>query len=128
MKEARNLRVFLAHKGYSEKELPKHIGNAGRQWFCRWRRHYDITMTMSWMKLKVPWKKIKKRIGVFLSNFMRLRQLWKLCRGDVPARFLSVDQKPSWFNNAGHTGTFAKRGARPHLRDNHQTTGRGTRF
>ena len=25
-------------------------------------------------------------------------------------RWLTVDQKPSWFNNAGPTGTFAKKG------------------
>ena len=33
-------------------------------------------------------------------------------------RFLSADQKPSWFNNAGHTGTFAKKGgSQPSVRE-----------
>ena len=35
-------------------------------------------------------------------------------------RVLSVDQKPSWFNNAGNTGTFAKKGGyTPTVRENH---------
>ena len=38
-------------------------------------------------------------------------------------RFLSVDQKPSWFNNAGHTGTYAKKGsAQPTVRDDFNAT------
>ncbi len=28
----------------------------------------------------------------------------------IPLKFLSLDQKPSWFNNSGHTSTYAKRG------------------
>ena len=38
-------------------------------------------------------------------------------------RWLSLDQKPSWFNNAGHTGTWAKKGSRaPTVRDNLNAT------
>ena len=40
----------------------------------------------------------------------RLRALWRLCHGNRPLRWLSVDQKPSYFNNAGHTGTWAVQG------------------
>ena len=62
------------------------------------------------MQLKVSWKKVKRRIGVFLGNIFRLRAFWELYHPDTPMRFLSVDQKPSWFNNAGHTGTFGQKG------------------
>ena len=34
-------------------------------------------------------------------------------------RWLSVDQKPSWWNNAGLTGTFAKKcGSQPSVNEN----------
>ena len=33
-------------------------------------------------------------------------------------RVISIDQKPPWFNNAGHTGTFAKKGgAQPSVKE-----------
>ena len=35
---------------------------------------------------------------------------------------LRVDQKPSWFNNAGHTGTFARKGSQPSVRENFNHT------
>ena len=38
-------------------------------------------------------------------------------------RWLSIDQKPSWFNNAGHTGTLAKKGgAQPSVKENFMHT------
>ena len=40
----------------------------------------------------------------------RLKQLWELCHGPVPRRWLSMDRKPSYFNNAGSTGTWGRRG------------------
>ena len=46
-----------------------------------------------------------------MSNIMRLRAWWTECHGDKSMRWLSVDQKPSWWNNAGLTGTWAKKGA-----------------
>ena len=48
-----------------------------------------------------------------LGNVFRLRTLWRLCHGgSVPMRWASFDQKPSWFNNAGHKALYAKRGAK----------------
>ena len=71
---------------------------------------YGIHMKMGWMKRKAAWWNIKQRIRAFLSNVFRLRACWELCHPGVPMRRLSVDQKPSWFINAGSTGTFAKKG------------------
>ena len=65
------------------------------------------------VKLKVPWERVKKRISVFLGNIYRLRAFWEICHPGVAMRFLSVDQKPSWFNNSGHSGTYARRGEKP---------------
>ena len=63
------------------------------------------------MKLKVSWTKIKRRVKVLLSNIFKLREWWKICHGEhTPMRWLSIDQKPSWWNNAGLTGTWAKKG------------------
>ena len=76
------------------------------------------------MKYKVSFRKIKKRIKVYLGNVFRLRQLWGLSfPNGTPMRWLSIDQKPSWFNNAGHTGTFGQRGRHlPTVKENHAKT------
>ena len=123
MKEARNLRAYLIQEGHPEKDMPKLIGSAGSQWFRRWRLMYGIEMRSSWMKYKVSYKKIMHRVRTYLGNVFRLRRLWELCFGDVPMRWLSIDQKPSWFNNAGLTGTYARRGRHvPTVRENHAKT------
>ena len=123
MKQARELRADLVHNGEPETSLPKLIGNAGHQWFKRWRETYGISKKVTGMKLKVPWTKVKRRIRVFLGNIYRLRAFWEICHPETEMRFLSLDQKPSWFNNAGHTGTFARRGgSQPSVRENFAQT------
>ena len=62
------------------------------------------------MKLKVAWRKVKKRVVLLLKNIFRLHKWWAICHPGKSMRWLSLDQKPSWFNNVGHTGTFAKKG------------------
>ena len=121
------MRAHLAHKMRAgelpEVDLPRLIGNAGHQWFRRWRRRFGIVRKVCGMKLQVPWIKVKRRVAVLLGNIFRLRKFWELCHPGVPMRFLSVDQKPSWWNNAGHTGTFAKKGgSQPRVRENFQKT------
>ena len=123
MNRARELRAELVHIGWNEKELPKLVGQAGTSWLYRWRKLYGISKRATGMKLKVSWKKIRHRVKVHLTNLFRLRAFWDLCHPDKPMRFLSVDQKPSWFNNAGHTGTYAKKGgAQPTVRENFNAT------
>ena len=123
MKKARELRTELEHAGWPQADLPKLEGNAGHQWFQRWRQMYGIVRKVTGMKLKVPWAKVKRRIRVFLGNIYRLRAFWEVCHPDTPMRFISLDQKPSWFNNAGHTGTFAlKGGSQPSVREDFNKT------
>ena len=121
MREARELRAALIAKGYTDRELPKLSGGAGHMWFWRWRRTYNIEMRRGWMKMSVPWLKIKERVRIFLSNVFRLRAFWDLLYPGVPLRFLSLDQKPSWFNNCGNIGTLQRKGARQgSIRENYQ--------
>ena len=120
MKKAREMRLTLLA---AEESLPKLDDKAGQQWFKRWRRLYGIVKKVTGMKLKFQWKKVKRRICVFLGNVYRLRAFWEICHPGVPMRFLSLDQKPSWFNNAGLTGTFAQRGSSaPTVREDFNAT------
>ena len=110
MAKAREMRADLVLKGHDEDDLPNLEDNAGHCWFRRWRLRYGIVKKVTGMKLKVPWGKVKRRVKVFLGNIFRLRAFWEILYPGTELRFLSLDQKPSWFNNAGHTGTFAKKG------------------
>jgi hypothetical protein len=123
MKKARELRGDLVHHGWRDADLPKLVGNDGNLWFKRWRAMYGIVKKVTGMKLKVPWVKVKRRIRVFLGNIYRLHAFWDICHPGTEMRWMSVDQKPSWFNTAGHTGTFARRGgSQPSVRENFKHT------
>ena len=65
------------------------------------------------VRVKISMAKAVARVKTMLSNIFRLRHLWKLCFGDgVAMRWVSFDQKPSWFNNAGLKPLYARKGAR----------------
>ena len=110
MKKARDMRQVLVDEEQDENDLPNLEDNAGHCWFMRWRRRFGIVKMVTGMKLKVPWEKVKRRVRVLLGNIFRLRAFWDILYPGTELRFLSLDQKPSWFNNAGHTGTFGKKG------------------
>ena len=115
MQKARELRGVLLNDEsgrWRDEHLPKLVGNAGVQWFRRWRKRYGISKQVTGMKLKVAWRKIKNRVFRLLQNIFRLRRFWEICHEGKPMRWLSVDQTPSWWNNAGLTGTFAKKGGK----------------
>ena len=110
LNKAKELREALIDSGMTEESLPKLEEGAGWQWLWRWRREYNIVFKATGMQLKVSWRKILRRAAVYLKNVFRLKFFWRLCHGDAEMKWLSIDQKPAWFNNAGHTGTFSKRG------------------
>ena len=87
MDKARDLRATLVSEKWPEKDLPKLVGNAGHKWFERWRKMYGIVKKVTGMKLKVPWKKVKRRIGVLLGNIFRLRAFWEICHPDTRCGF-----------------------------------------
>ena len=126
MAHARKLRAVLENDDsgqWTDDDLPKFIGNAGVQWFLRWRRKYGISKQVIGMKLKVSWRKVKRRVLVLLQNIFRLRRFWELVHPGKTLRWLSLDQKPAWFNNAGHTGTWAFAGGRaPTVKENWRQT------
>jgi hypothetical protein len=102
MTKARELRAELLHDGsgrWADSDLPKLVGNSGAKWFERWRRRYSIRKKVTGMKLKVAWRKVKTRVCVLLTNIFRLREWWKICHGNKHMRWLSVDQKPSWWSD-----------------------------
>ena len=115
MEKARELRAVLLHDKsglWTEKNLPKLIGNAGHKWFQRWRCSHGITKKVSGMRLKVSWRKIKKRVCVLLTNIFRLRAWWEECNPNTPMRWLSLDQKPSWWNDVGLCKSWGRKGGR----------------
>jgi len=122
MNHARELRARLVEQGYPEADLPKLIGAAGKSWFLRWRKRHGIAYKQLGMRLKVSWRKVKNRVKVLLGNIFRLRTLWELVHPGKPMHWFSADQKPSWFNNAGHTGTWAKKGSQPTVREDFAAT------
>ena len=86
LKQARLLRVMLLQDGYPEYNLPKLVGNAGSQWFRRWRLDCGIAYKITGMKLKVSWEKIVQRLKVLLTNIFRVRHFWEHCHPGKPMR------------------------------------------
>jgi len=107
---ARADREVLIAEGWDPSDLPKLEGGAGYSWLYRWRLEWGIVMKATGMQLKVAWRMVKSRTYTFLTNLFRIRAFWALVHPFTPLRFLSADQKPSWFNNAGHVGTFGRKG------------------
>ena len=123
LERARELRMQLLGSGYTEHQLPKLDGNAGKVWLQRWRKEHSISMKACGMQLKVSWSKVLRRCQVLLTNIFRVRAFWKHCHPDHELKFISADQKPSWFNNSGSFGTFGIRGDKaPSVRENFAKT------
>ena len=121
MQEARRLKDVLLYQGVAGHAMPKLVGQAGVSWFRRWRLSYNISFRATGMQLKVAWRKVVRRVRTELSNIFRLREFWRLLHPGVPMRWLSIDQKPAWFNNAGagKVKTLAKTGGEaPAIREN----------
>ena len=123
MTQARQMRDELLFSGeLAHSQLPKLSEGAGKMWFRRWRQKYGIVWRKIGMKLKVSWRKILRRVRVELGNIFRLRALWAKCHPGTPMKWISLDQKPSWFNNAGasNTGTYTMHRGRnaPTVREN----------
>ena len=123
MKKARGVRSFLKFSHFPESCLPNVDGNIGNQWFLRWRSRYRISVKRIGMQMKVSWQKSTRRVRVLLTNIFRVRHFFESCHHGCQLRILSLDQKPSWFNNAGLTKTYGREGRRaPHVRENFLTS------
>ena len=122
MNHARELRERLLEDGWHRSLLPILTGSAGKSWFRRWRISHGIVMNSIGMKLKVSWKKVLRRVGVLMRNIWRLRAFWELCHPGIEMRWLSLDQKPSWVNNAGLTKAYTRKGSQAKVRENYSAT------
>ena len=109
LKHAGIIRDRLLDQGHTAASVPK----INKHFLRRWRLEYGICMRATTVRFKVSLTKAIARVKTMMCNILRLRHLWKLCFGDgVPMRWVSFDQKPSWFNNAGLRPQFARKGAR----------------
>ena len=91
------------------------------RWLHRQRLEYGIVRRIPGKRLRVPWPKLLQRMRVWFENDVRLFSLYYQPCNDM--RFISMDQKPVWFNNAGHKGTLAKKGGpQPGLKENFNQT------
>ena len=107
--QARIIRDRLVAQGHPAAACPK----IDKNFLSRWRAEYGLCMRATTVRFKVSLKAAVARVRSMLCNIFRLRHLWKLCfGGGVPMRWISFDQKPSWFNNAGLRPQMARRGAR----------------
>ena len=78
-------------------------------------------MKATGMKLKVACRKIRRRVRVLLGNIYRLNALWNLLHPGEPMQYISIDQKPSWFNSAGFTRAYGQKGGgAPEIHEEHK--------
>lgn len=117
--QARLIRDRLLAQGHDRRHVP--IVNS--DFLRRWRKEYNISIRATTVRFKISMDAAVARIRIMMSNIFRLRHLWKLCFGDRPMRWVSFDQKPSWFNNAGLRPQYARTGAaRVSAREDHHGT------
>lgn len=123
LKEARRLRLILCmSEEAAGLRIPRLTDGAGRVWLQRWRKEWGIVMKGIGMQLKVSWRKILRRVKCSFGNYWRMRFFWESLFPGRPMRWISLDQKPSWFNNAGHQGTFSQQGLTPSVTENFAAT------
>ena len=82
-----------------------------KEWLHRWRQIFEVSNRIVTVKYTVSLAKVLDRVGVELGNVFRLRQLWRLCHPGCEMRWVSMDQKPDYFNNCAQLPTYARKGA-----------------
>ena len=103
----------LVQRLIDEEEYPKEdMPVISKHWFRKWRLEFGVAARSITTRFKVSMAKVCARVSTMLGNIFRLRCLWELCHPGVEMQWFSMDQKPSWFNNAGLKKTMAKKGQR----------------
>ena len=108
MEKARSIRQYLKDLGWPETDLPI----IDKHWIGRWRREFGVVYRAVTTRFKVSFDAACRRVQNMLCNIFRLQALWELCHPGIPMRWFSMEQKPSWFNNAGLKKTFTKKGTK----------------
>ncbi len=91
-------------------------------WLHRWRRQFAFTAQSANCKYKVSHAKLERRLGVAWRNATRLLVLFSLLFPLAGVlKFVSIDEKPFWFNAIGAMKIFARRGsAKKHAKEKRQ--------
>lgn len=119
LEKAKQMRAWLIDDGWKETDVPKLDGNSGHKWMSRFRKRYGIKKKATGMQLKVAYKKVLRRVKTHLTNIFRINAFWALLFGGDGPKYISLDQKPSWFNNGAKFGTYGREGeTAPSVKEN----------
>ena len=78
----------------------------------RWRREWGLTVQSVNAKYKVSFAMVERRMGVLLRNAARLLVFHELLYGAGKLVFVSIDEKPYYFNAIGGQKIWARRGSK----------------
>ena len=116
VEDARRYRELSAERGepLSKCQLPcfSWDSRSATTWLCRWRKQFDLTPQTVNAKYKVSFAKRERRIGVAWRNACRLLVLHEEMFGPGLLVFMSLDEKPFYFNAIGAEKIWARRGSK----------------
>jgi len=88
-------------------------------WLHRWRREYGVRHRTHCRSFKVSLLILLRRLRCLMADILWAEHLCQSCHPCDDMRFISLDQKSSWFNNAGHKSTLGKKGCpQPGIQEN----------
>ena len=99
-------------QGHADSCKPPKLPAINPVWVQRWRSAYGVTYRTVNLRYKISHTKRMLRLRVFWSNVMRVRLLHECLYGKDGIDFVSMDQKPLYFNSSLASKTLAPRGAR----------------
>ena len=97
--------------GHGDGSVQPQLPEINRQWVDRWRRAYGVTFRTVNLRYKISHSKRVHRLRIFWSNVLRVRLLHECLFGRDGIDFVSMDQKPLYFNSCLAMRTLAPRGA-----------------
>ena len=99
-------------QGHADASCPPKLPQIDVNWVSRWRRAIGVTYRAVNLRYKISHSKRLHRLRVFWSNVLRVRLLHECLFGRDGIDFVSMDQKPLYFNSSLASKTLAPRGAR----------------
>ena len=99
-------------QGQADFSNPPTLPSISPVWVQRWRRAYGVTYRTVNLRYKLSRSKRMLRLRVFWSNILRVRLLHECLYGKDGIDFVSMDQKPLYFNSSLAAKTLAPRGAK----------------
>ena len=99
-------------QGHADANSPPQLPVLNPVWVQRWRRAYGVTFRTVNLRYKISASKRMLRLRIFWSNVLRVRLLHECLHGRDGIDFVSMDQKPLYFNSSLACKTLAPRGTR----------------